>query len=51
MTTLARVARDVLRPAPSHDAAALGATLARLVRIGERSLMAVWDLQDLCLTV
>ena len=47
MMTLARVARDVLELSASHDAAAFGATMARLQRIGESSLVAVWDLQDL----
>lgn len=47
MPMLARVARDVLELSTSHDSAAFGATLARLERIGESSLLAVWDLQDL----
>ena len=47
MMTLARVARDVQELSLTHDAAALGATMARLTRIGETSLVAVWDLQDL----
>ena len=47
MTTLARVGRDVQDLASSHDAAAFGAAMARLERIGESSLVAVWDLQDL----
>ncbi len=47
MTTLARVAGDVICTIDSGDSAAVGATLFRLLRIGERSLMAVWDLQDL----
>lgn len=47
MTLLARVARDVLDLSQSDDAAAFGATMARLERIGESSLVAVWDLQDL----
>ena len=47
MTLLARVARDVLELSSSYDAAAFGATMARLERIGEGSLVAVWDLQDL----
>ena len=47
MTTLARVGRDVLDLSSSHDAAAFGATMARLERIGESSLIAIWDLQDL----
>lgn len=47
MTTLARIARDVTRSIDDGEHAALGATLFRLIRIGERSLTAVWDLQDL----
>lgn len=47
MTLLARVARDVLELSHTYDAAAFGATMARLERIGEGSLVAVWDLQDL----
>lgn len=47
MTTLSRVAGDVTRTIDAQDAAALGATLCRLMRIGERSLTAVWDLQDI----
>ncbi len=47
MPGLSRVARDVRRLAGGHDGAALAATVARLGRIGESSLMKVWDLQDL----
>jgi len=47
MTTLARVAGDVTHAVDASDSAAIGATLYRLLRIGESSLMAVWDLQDL----
>lgn len=47
MTTLARVGRDVQELSASYDAAAFGAAMARLERIGETSLVAVWDLQDL----
>lgn len=47
MTLLARVGRDVLTLSHSYDAAAFGATVARLERIGEGSLIAVWDLQGL----
>ncbi|MEL6519533.1 MAG: hypothetical protein AAFQ66_01120 [Pseudomonadota bacterium] len=47
MTTLARVARDVSLCASRRDGPALAATLARLERIGDRSLTAIWDLQDL----
>lgn len=47
LTSTARVARDVLDLTDTADAAALAATMARLERIGESSLMAIWDLQDL----
>ncbi|MAM61979.1 hypothetical protein [Maritimibacter sp. UBA3975] len=46
MTKLARVARDVADVATGHDAAALCAVTARLERIGDRSLVAVWDMAD-----
>jgi hypothetical protein len=46
MTVLARVARDVLELSDTYDAAAFGATMSRLERIGEASLIAAWDLQD-----
>ena len=46
METFARVASDVNMLATQDDGAALAATVARLKRIGERSLLAVWDLQD-----
>ncbi|WP_298568526.1 hypothetical protein [uncultured Aliiroseovarius sp.] len=49
MTSLGRVARDVLDLAQGNDVAGFSATLARLGRIGERSLIAVWDLQDMSL--
>ena len=49
MFTLARVARNVIGCVDTGDAIALAATLARLLRIGERSLTAGWDLQDLSL--
>lgn len=47
MITLARIAGDVTASIDAQDTVALGATLTRLIRIGERSLTAVWDLQDL----
>ncbi|MGI9370607.1 MAG: hypothetical protein ACR2O2_17390 [Ruegeria sp.] len=47
MTGLARVARDVTETLDAGDMVAAGATLFRLVRVGERSLTAVWDQQDL----
>ena len=47
MAMFSRVARDVTRCADSGDRVALAATLARLLRIGERSLSEIWDLQDM----
>ena len=47
MTALARVAGDVARTVDAGDAVATGATLSRLIRVGERSLTAIWDQQDL----
>ncbi len=47
MTALARVAGDVTATVDAQDYVANSATLFRLIRVGERSLTAVWDLQDL----
>lgn len=47
MGLLARVARDVTECCTSGDRVALGATVGRLMRAGEGSLTAIWDLQDL----
>jgi len=47
MQALARVGQDVLNCAQAGDGAGVAATVARLVRIGDRSLTAVWDLQDM----
>ena len=47
MATLARVARSVLENHETGNLVALSATLARLERVGERSIHAVWDLEDL----
>lgn len=49
MHTLARVGRDLANCVDAGDSIALAAVLARLVRTGERSLTAVWDLQDITL--
>lgn len=46
MATLARVGRDVLDCIDSGDRTALAATLARLMRVGDRSIHAIWDLED-----
>ncbi len=47
MPDVARVARDVVALSTRGDATAISATVARLGRIGESSLMEVWDVQDL----
>lgn len=47
MTALARVAADVAGTVDAGDAVASGATLGRLIRVGERSLTAIWDQQNL----
>ena len=47
MLVLARVAGDVIETLDARDVPAIGATLARLLRIGEQSLTARWDVQDL----
>lgn len=47
MATLARVARNVADSYATQNHVALAATLARLDRVGERSIHAVWDLEDL----
>ncbi|WP_417723352.1 hypothetical protein [Salipiger sp.] len=47
MWKLHRVAEDVAQCIQDGDGVAVAATLARMARVGERSLYAVWDLQDL----
>ncbi len=47
MTALARVAGDVARNVDADDAVATGATLSRLILVGEKSLTVIWDQQDL----
>ena len=47
MSKLARVASDVTECIDSGNKVALAATLSRLLRIGEGSLSAIWDLQDI----
>ena len=43
LVSLAGVAVDVGTCADRRDATALGATLARLMRVGNRSLTQIWD--------
>lgn len=47
MGLLATVARDVMACVDSGDGVALAATLGRLMRAGEGSLTAIWDLEDI----
>lgn len=47
MRGLAHGAVHVVDCIDQGDPVALAATLARLMRLGERSLTAVWDLQDM----
>lgn len=49
MHTLSRVATDVTRCIDDQEHTAVAATLSRLLRIGERSLTAIWDMQDITL--
>lgn len=47
MQRLADVAKDVHALAEHSDGPALAAALARLVRLGDRSLTAIWEVQDM----
>ncbi len=47
MALVAKVATDVGIAAARMDHAAVAATVARLARVGDVSLMSVWDLQDM----
>lgn len=47
MFTLSKVAADVTACIDRNDHVALAATLSRLIRTGERSLTAVWDMHDI----
>lgn len=47
MSTLADIARHVTQAVDGEDHAAIAATLFRLLRVGERSLTAVWEQQDI----
>lgn len=49
MDTLARVSRDLIGCIDAGDGIAIAAVLARLIRSGESSLTAIWDLQDVTL--
>jgi hypothetical protein len=47
MHSLAQVARDVTECIDAKDQVATAATLSRMLRIGERSLSAIWAMEDL----
>lgn len=47
MATLARVGRNVQACLARGDVVALAATHSRLIRVGDRSIHAIWDLEDL----
>ena len=46
MSKFSRVAADVTQSIDANDPVATAATLTRLMRVGERSVTAVWDLED-----
>lgn len=46
MPALSQAAFAVTNCIDREDLVALAATLSRLIRVGERSLVAVWDMQD-----
>ena len=46
MGALSQIAADVTGCLDAQDHTAVAATLSRLLRIGERSLTAIWDLGD-----
>jgi hypothetical protein len=47
MHRLAQVAQDVTLCIDTGDEVALAATLSRMLRTGERSLSAIWSMEDL----
>ncbi|WP_226625989.1 hypothetical protein [Alloyangia pacifica] len=46
MSSVTRICGDVLTCLDHGDPVALAATVARLGRVGERSLYAIWDMED-----
>lgn len=46
MTVLARVCSDVIDTIDQQDRPATAATLARVLRLGEQSFNAIWDVED-----
>lgn len=47
MSALSKAAEAVTHCIDRNDTTAIAATLSRLIRLGERSLLAVWDMQDI----
>lgn len=47
MRLLAQVAADVTTALDAEDEVAVAATLSRMLRIGERSLTALWAMEDM----
>ncbi|MGB1234390.1 MAG: hypothetical protein ACPG5U_01500 [Planktomarina sp.] len=47
MKKLSVIAKTVADLSKAGDAPALSATLARLIRMGDRSLAAIWEVQDM----
>lgn len=47
MSDMAKIAKDVTDTIDSGDLPAVAATLFRLIRVGESSLTAIWEQQDL----
>ena len=47
MTTLSNVADDVIICAQAAEIMPLAATLSRLIRIADKSLTAVWDMENI----
>lgn len=47
MKALSNVASDVTHCIDHGNGVAVAATLSRLMRVGDRSLTAVWDIQDI----
>lgn len=47
MTTFAKVTGDVVQCAKAAEILPLAATLSRLIRIADKSLTAVWDMENI----
>lgn len=47
LVSFAQIASDVARCAARRDPVATGATMARLLRVGDGSMAQIWDLRDL----